>query len=231
MSIRRVDEVDDLVPVRVVLASVFDKSGLEELAHGLVEHCPDVRIVSTGGTYRRLQQVFGDDAGKYVMPVTGFTGAPETEGGLVKTLSREVSLGLLTETYSVAHQEDLKREGVIPIDVVACNLYPFSDVVAKPKTTPEDARGNIDIGGPTMIRSAAKNHLRCVSMVDPGDYGEFIDELKIHGGRTSFGFRFRCYQKALEHTAAYDTAIAKYLKEVKPEDALACFGTVHNKAE
>ncbi len=229
MSIRKVSEVDDLVPVKVVLASVFDKSGLEELATGLVELCPDVKIVSTGGTYGKLQQIFGEDTGKYVAPVTEFTGAPETEGGLVKTLSREVSLGLLTETYSAAHQEDLKREGVQPIDVVACNLYPFSYVVAKTETTPEGARGNIDIGGPTMIRSAAKNHLRCVSMVNPADYAEFLEELKTHEGRTTFGFRFRCYQKAMEHTAAYDTAIAKYLKEVTPEQALACFETVHNK--
>ncbi|MBW2972489.1 hypothetical protein KY359_05625 [Candidatus Woesearchaeota archaeon] len=228
MSIRSVTEIDNLVPVRVVLASVFDKSGLEELVPSLVEHCPDVRIISTGGTYKALQQILGEEADRYVMPIEMFTGAPETEGGLVKTLSREKSLALLTETYCAAHQNDLKRENIKPIDVVVCNLYPFADVVANPEVTPEMARGNIDIGGPNMVREAAKNFLRCASIVDPADYRMLLDELETNEGAMSLAFRLHCMKKAFDHVATYNRAIAEYFAKVTPEQVLACYERVHD---
>ncbi|NQU78907.1 hypothetical protein HQ545_04005 [Candidatus Woesearchaeota archaeon] len=234
MSIREVTEIDDLVPVNVILASVFNKSGLEALVPGVIEHCSGVQFVSTGGTYGAIKNILedgGHSADDYVMPIEKFTGAPETEGGLVKTLSREKSLALLSETYCESHQNDLKQEGVIPIDVVIGNLYPFQNVVIKNYGQPEKARGNIDIGGPNMIREAAKNFIRCVSIVDPEDYTHFLEELKENNGRTSLDFRLHCMKKAFDHVASYNTAIADYFADVTPKAIRACYKTVHNRGE
>jgi phosphoribosylaminoimidazolecarboxamide formyltransferase/IMP cyclohydrolase len=230
MAIRGVSEIDDRVAVKHVLASVFDKSGLEILVPGLLDRCPGVKIISTGGTYSALQKLLGDEAERYVMPVEQFTHSPETEGGLVKTLSREKSLALLTETYCAAHQNDLRTAGVPPIDVVICNLYPFAEVVAKPDVTPEMARGNIDIGGPNMLREAGKNFLRCASIVDPADYFVLLDELRKNDGAMTLAFRLRCMRKAFDHVARYDRAIADHFADVAPEQALACYATVHNQS-
>jgi phosphoribosylaminoimidazolecarboxamide formyltransferase/IMP cyclohydrolase len=231
MAIRGVSEIDELVHVKHVLASVFDKSGLEILVPGLLARCPGVKIISTGGTYSALQKILGEDAEKYVTPIEKFTRNPETEGGLVKTLSREKSLALLAETYCAAHQNDLRTAGVPPIDVVICNLYPFAEVVAKPDVTPEMARGNIDIGGPNMLREAGKNFLRCASIVDPADYFVLLDELRQNEGTMTLAFRLRCMKKAFDHVARYDRAIADHFANVTPEQVLGCYDTVHRKAE
>ncbi len=227
MSMRVVEEIDDLVPVKVVLASVFDKTGLEELIPGMIAQCPGIKVISTGGTYGKIEEIVGSDAHTYLQPIEAFTGAPETEGGLVKTLSRKKSLALLTETYCESHQHDLKKENVAPIDVVIGNLYPFADVVSGNDVTPELARMNIDIGGPNMVREAAKNFHRCAAIVDPGDYGTFLDELKNNNGAMGLDFRLACMKKAFDHIATYNRAIADYFKEIGSDQVRACYSKVH----
>jgi len=211
-----VTKIDDLVPVRNALISVSDKAGLEGFVPELLKICPKVRILSTGGTFDKLKELLGAKAGKRLLQVSDYTGQPETQGGLVKTLDFKIYLGLLTETYNKAHQGDLKRTKAAPIDMVVVNLYPFQATVAKPGVTLEEARANIDIGGPCMIRASAKNYLRVASVVDPADYKKILAELKKNGGKTSLKLRFGLARKAFAHTADYDAAIAAFLGKQDP---------------
>ena len=223
MSINTVERIDDQVPVRHVLISVSDKTGLETFIPALREACPGLRIFSTGGTYGRIQSILGGDAADHLTQVSDYTGQPETQGGLVKTLDFKIYLGLLTETYNEAHQGDLKRTAAVPIDMVVVNLYPFQQTVAQTGVTVEDARGQIDIGGPCMIRAAAKNFIRVAPVVDPGDYERIAGDLGRNAGRTSLALRFALAQKAFGHTAAYDRAIADYLGARTAQDAAGCY--------
>ena len=169
-----VEKIDDAVMVRHVLVSVSDKSGLEDLVQELVQINPDINIFSTGGTYNRIKEILGGKSESCLTQVSEYTGQPETQGGLVKTLDFKIYLGLLTETYNDAHRQDLKRTGAVPMDMVVVNLYPFEKTVEKHGVTVEEARANIDIGGPCMIRAAAKNYIRVASVVDPTDYNRII---------------------------------------------------------
>ena len=215
MAMNMVSQIDDRVSVKHVLISVSDKSKLEAFVPGLLAANPDLRIYSTGGTFARLQGILGDRADGCLTPVAEYTGQPETQGGLVKTLDFKIYLGLLTETYNDAHQSDLNRTGAVPIDMVVVNLYPFEQTVANRGVTFEAARGNIDIGGPCMIRASAKNFIRVAAVVDPGDYSRIADELAAAKGCTSLAMRYRLAQKAFAHTAAYDAAIAEYLMKTE----------------
>lgn len=212
MAINIVETIDDRVKVNQILVSVSDKTGLDAFIPALTGINPDIRILSTGGTYARIAQILGDKAGSLLTRVSEYTGQPETQGGLVKTLDFKIYLGLLTETYNPAHRADLERTGARHIDMVVVNLYPFSRTVAKPGVTVEEARGNIDIGGPCMIRASAKNFIRTAPVVDPSDYGGIIEGLKANGGCTTLEMRSKLARKAFAHTAAYDEAIAAYLK-------------------
>jgi phosphoribosylaminoimidazolecarboxamide formyltransferase/IMP cyclohydrolase len=211
MAMNIVEKIDDRIHVKHALISVSDKSGLEAFVPRLLSINPDMRIFSTGGTFARLREILGSSADDCLMQVADYTGQPETQGGLVKTLDFKIYLGLLTETYNDAHQSDLQRTGAVPIDLVVVNLYPFRETVAKAGITPEQARGNIDIGGPCMIRAAAKNFIRVAAVVDPADYGRVADEMAGAGGSIPLALRYRLARKAFAHTAAYDTAIAGYL--------------------
>jgi len=211
MSINVVERIDDRVKVRHVLVSVSDKQGLERFIPELVRVNPELRIFSTGGTFSHIQTLLGDAAGRHLTQVSDYTGQPETQGGLVKTLDFKIYLGLLTETHNPAHQADLQRTAAVPIDMVVVNLYPFRETIAKAGVTPEQARGNIDIGGPCMIRASAKNFIRVASVVDPADYPAIVSELAAHQGALPLAARFRLAQKAFAHTAEYDRAIADYL--------------------
>ena len=212
MSVNVVHDADRWVKVQNVLLSVSDKAGLEALVPGLVSVNPDVRLYSTGGTFTALQKILGsDDARKRLTQVFDYTGQPETQGGLVKTLDFKIYLGLLTEKYNDAHQADLRRTSAVAIDMVVVNLYPFKETVARAGVTVEEARSNIDIGGPCMVRASAKNYLRVASVTDPNDYPALVATLKKNGGRLDIAFRFDLARKAFAHTAAYDTAIAKFL--------------------
>jgi len=223
MSINVVARVDDLVKVRNILVSVSDKSGLEQFIPELVEMNPEIRIFSTGGTYGRISEILGGSDESRLMQVSDFTGQPETQGGLVKTLDFKIYLGLLTETYNDAHQEDLKRTGGVPIDMVVVNLYPFKETISKPDVTVEQARGNIDIGGPCMIRASAKNCIRVASVVDPADYGNILAVLKAHQGSTNLDLRFQLARKAFDHTAVYDRTIADFLVSKEINDVKNCY--------
>ncbi len=223
MSINVVAKIDDRVPVRHVLVSVSDKGGLEGLVSKLTTINPDIKIFSTGGTFGRIRDILGESAGRHLTQVSDYTGQPETHGGLVKTLDFKIYLGLLTETYNDAHQDDLKRTTSVPIDMVVVNLYPFRQTVAKPDVTVEVARGNIDIGGPCMIRAAAKNFIRVASVVDPSDYTTILTELEKNQGATTLDLRFRLAQKAFAHTADYDRAIAEFLGGKRAGDAARCY--------
>jgi phosphoribosylaminoimidazolecarboxamide formyltransferase/IMP cyclohydrolase len=223
MSINVVERIDDRVKVRHVLASVFDKSGLEEFIPELLRVNPEIKFFSTGGTYAKIKAILGDASGSCLTQVSDYTGQPETQGGLVKTLDFKIYLGLLTETYNDAHNEDIRRTGSTHIDMVVGNLYPFEDTIAKPDVTVEMARGNIDIGGPCMIRASAKNYLRVASVVDPSDYKAILSEMKANDGSISLKLRYRLAQKAFAYTAAYDRTIAEFLSAKTFEEVKECY--------
>ena len=210
MSLNIVKEIDNRVQVRNVLMSVSDKTGLEAFVPALVKACPGVKIYSTGGTYAKVKEILGDKAEGTLVAVSDYTGQPEMQGGLVKTLDFKIYLGLLGEHYNEAHQADLKRTGAVEIDMVVGNLYPFQQTVAKEGVTPEMARTNIDIGGPCMVRASAKNYLRVASVTDPLDYPAIAQELESRGGTLGLDTRFRLMKKAFTHTAEYDTAISRF---------------------
>jgi phosphoribosylaminoimidazolecarboxamide formyltransferase/IMP cyclohydrolase len=219
MQLNRVNKIDNYVSVKNVLISTADKSGLDYLAAELVKINPDVRIFSTGGTYSLLSQILGPAHSGALKRVSDYTGQPEMQGGLVKTLDFKIYLGLLSEKYNDSHQADLQRTGAVEIDMVVVNLYPFNETINKTGVSPEDARANIDIGGPCMLRASAKNYLRVASVCNPDDYSAVIEELNNNNGALSFGFRYKLARKTFKHTAEYDNAIASYLSTVDEQQA------------
>jgi phosphoribosylaminoimidazolecarboxamide formyltransferase / IMP cyclohydrolase len=188
--------------VKRALLSVSDKSGLIDFATGLARL--GVALLSTGGTYRALQE-----AGIAVTEVSQHTGFPEMMDGRVKTLHPIIHGGILGRR---GIDDDVMAEhGIAPIDLVVVNLYPFSATVARPDCSLADAIENIDIGGPTMLRAAAKNHADVAVVVNPSDYAAILAELQAHDGALGGATRFDLAVKTFEHTAAYDAAIANYL--------------------
>lgn len=218
-----VTQIDDAVKIDTVLVSVSDKTGLETFIPGLVDRNPQITILSTGGTYAKIKEILGERAGGCLTQVSDYTGQPETQGGLVKTLDFKIYLGLLTETYNAAHQDDLKRTEALSIDMVVVNLYPFKETISKPDVTCENARGNIDIGGPTMIRASAKNFIRVASVVDPGDYAGILESMTAGNGALNLEKRFELAKKAFEHTAVYDRTIADYLAKRSFDQVKGCY--------
>lgn len=186
------------------LISVSDKTGVVELSKTLVGY--GVEILSTGGTAKLLRE-----AGLTVMDVSEFTGFPEMLDGRVKTLHPKVHGGLLGIRSNPEHQAKMQEHGIQPIDLVVVNLYPFEATVAKPDCNLEDAIENIDIGGPTMLRSAAKNNRDVTVLVDSKDYQLVLDEMAASGGAVSEKTNFRLAVKVYQHTAAYDGAISNWL--------------------
>lgn len=223
MALNIVEKIDGGVNIKHVLASVSDKNGLDQLIPGLVEANPDVMIYSTGGTFKAISDILGDKAETNLTAVSAYTGQPEMQGGLVKTLDFKIYLGLLSETYNEAHVDDLARVNAVPLDMVIVNLYPFKQTVADPNVTPEQARTNIDIGGPCMVRASAKNYLRVASVTDPADYAKILDELKANDGQLSLATRFELMKKAFAHTAEYDTAIAGFFGSKSLDSVEGCY--------
>lgn len=220
-----VDRIDNQVKISTMLVSVSDKTGLEDFIPGMLAANPDLLILSTGGTFGKIKEILGDKAEGCLKQVSDYTGQPETQGGLVKTLDFKIYLGLLTETYNPAHQDDLKRTAALPIDMVVVNLYPFSETIAKAGVTVENARGNIDIGGPTMIRASAKNFIRVASVVDPASYPAILDKVKAQGGCLTLADRYELSKKAFEHTAVYDRTIADFLGAQAMSQVQSCYET------
>ncbi len=211
MALNRVSKIDNSVKIKNVLISVSDKNNIETLIHGLVKVNPEVNIFSTGGTFTKIKEILGDNWAKNLRAVSDFTGQPEMQGGLVKTLDFKIYLGILSETYNEHHREDLKRTEGVALDMLVVNLYPFKETIAKDGVTVEDARANIDIGGPCMLRASAKNYLRVASVSNPDMYNDIVKELETNSGSLSLDRRFKCAQASFTHTASYDTAISEFL--------------------
>ena len=189
--------------MKTALISVSDKTGVLDLARALADL--GFRLLSTGGTARMLS-----DAGLAVTEVAQYTGFPEILDGRVKTLNPRIHAGLLARRDSAEHMAALAQHQIDPIDVLVVNLYPFEQTVARPDCGFDEAIENIDIGGPAMLRAAAKNHGSVAVVVDPTDYATVIDELRTHGSVGS-ATRFRLARKVFAHTARYDGAIGNYL--------------------
>ena len=210
MPFNHVSRIDDRVPVRNAIVSVYDKIGLPDLARGLVESCPGIRIYSTGGTLSALRTILGPAAERILVSMEDYTGQPEMKGGLVKTLDWRIYLGLLSEPYDPEHAADRARSGAVAFDLVVGNLYPFGSVSSASGPF-EAARQNIDIGGPCMLRAAAKNFLRVAGVCDPGDYAAVLGELRETGGMLGLATRARLARKVFDTTSRYDAAIAAFL--------------------
>ena len=192
----------DLVPVRRALISLSDKTGLDELAAGLARH--GVEIVSTGGTAAKLRE-----NGASVRDISDLTGFPEIMDGRVKTLHPKVHGGLLGVRDNPEHAASMEEHGITPIDLVVVNLYPFLNTVTSGADRATIIE-NIDIGGPSMVRSAAKNHAHVAIVTDPADYAALLTELDTYGGSTTIELRKKLAAKAFALTAAYDSTISQW---------------------
>jgi len=189
------------------VVSVSSKEGLSELALFLKES--GVEILSTGGTKKFL-----DGIGVNPVEVSAYTGFPEIMDGRVKTLHPKIHGGILNIRDNAEHQKAMESLGIKHIDMIVVNLYPFKEVVSKGCTF-EEAIENIDIGGPSMIRAAAKNYKYVAVVVDPADYGKVIEDMRAHNGETSEELRFYLAKKVFAPTSDYDQAITSYLSGVK----------------
>jgi phosphoribosylaminoimidazolecarboxamide formyltransferase/IMP cyclohydrolase len=208
--------VNEIKDIRTALISVSDKRNIEEFATQLIEL--GIEILSTGGTAKQLQKL-----GIAVTEVADYTGFPEMMDGRVKTLHPKVHGGILARRPQ--DNEVMQAHGIKPIDLVVVNLYPFEQTIAKPDCTLADAIENIDIGGPTMVRAAAKNHRDVAIVVDPNDYARIIEAL----GNNSLDavLRYSLATKAFAHTAAYDNAISEYLSAQIRDDEFPANVQIH----
>ncbi len=202
--------------IKQALISVSDKAGVAEFARGLADF--GVALLSTGGTAKLLR-----DAGLKVTEVADYTGFPEMLDGRVKTLHPRIHAGLLARRDLPEHVAAMQKAGIAGIDLVVVNLYPFTQTIARPDCTLADAIENIDIGGPAMLRSAAKNHEHVAVVTDPADYAELLKEMNSASSALGAETRFRLACKAFSHTAAYDSAISNYLTALQPDGSRAAF--------
>lgn len=193
--------------IRRAIISVTDKAGIVDLARALNEM--DVQILSTGGTARVIRE-----GGVPVTDISDYTGFPEMMDGRVKTLHPKVHGGLLGLRNNPDHVKVMKENGIENIDLVIVNLYQFENTVAKEGVTLEEAIENIDIGGPSMLRSSAKNYQDVTVVVDPEDYDIVLKEMKENQGETLLSTRFRLAKKVFKLTHHYDGAISRYLEAV-----------------
>ncbi len=192
--------------IQRAIISLSDKSGILEFAKQLQSF--GVEFLSTGGTAKMLRE-----NGLKVMDVSEYTGFPEMLDGRVKTLHPKVHGGLLGIRDNPAHASKMKEHGIKEIDMVVVNLYPFEATIAKPSCTLEEAIENIDIGGPSMLRAAAKNYPYVTVIVDPSDYKPILEEMKKSGGAVSKETNFRLAKKVFKLTSNYDKAISTYLEK------------------
>ncbi len=195
--------------IKRAIVSVSDKTDIVEFVKELSDL--GIEILSTGGTAKILKE-----NGINVIEISSYTGFPEIMDGRVKTLHPKIHGGILALRDNEEHIKTMEKLGIKPIDMVVVNLYPFEKTVEKSNVTFEEAIENIDIGGPTMIRAAAKNFKFVVVIIDPEDYKKVLEELKVNGD-VSYSTRLYLAQKVFERMSKYDYAIAKYLREVKNE--------------
>ncbi len=230
MSIREnTHQIIDLITPQHILISVFDKNGLEGLVKGILQNNPHSRFYSTGGTGKKILEILGNQSAANYISVEDLTGAPEMEGGLIKTLHPKIHAGLLAERGNPAHEEylykTLAQDGSMPgvyFDIFVGNLYPFKSVIAKEETTSETARVNIDIGGPAMTMAAAKNWHGIAVLSSAAQYEGFMQSLKNQNSSTNLKQRFELATQAMKSIGEYRTAIGNYFsaldfeKDVKP---------------
>ncbi len=195
-----------MAKIQRAIISLSDKAGIVEFAQSLQGF--GVEILSTGGTAKVLRE-----KGLRIKDVSEYTGFPEMLDGRVKTLHPKIHGGLLGIRDNPAHAEQMKEHGIKAIDMVVVNLYPFEETVAKPSCTLEEAIENIDIGGPSMLRAAAKNYPYVTVIVDPADYKPILEEMKKAGGSVSKETNFRLAKKVYRLTSQYDQAIYQYLEK------------------
>jgi phosphoribosylaminoimidazolecarboxamide formyltransferase/IMP cyclohydrolase len=189
------------------IISVTDKTGIVDFARSLSGFGVD--ILSTGGTARALR-----DGGVHVTDISDYTGFPEMMDGRVKTLHPKVHGGLLGLRQNPEHVKMMNEHGIKPIDMVVVNLYQFEKTVAREGVTLDEAIENIDIGGPSMLRSSAKNFKDVTVIVDPADYERVLEEMKSTGGETTVKTRFELAKKVFQLTHQYDGAISRYLEKI-----------------
>ena len=211
----------DLVPARRALISLSDKSGLDELATGLARH--GIELVSTGGTAAKLRE-----SGAQVRDISDLTGFPEMMDGRVKTLHPKVHGGLLGVRDNAEHAAAMEKHEIAPIDLVVVNLYPFLNTVMSGADR-DTIIENIDIGGPSMVRSAAKNHAHVAIVTDPADYAALLAELDAQGGSTSLQLRKKLAAKAYALTAAYDSTISQWFAFADQHDRWPDTWTIASK--
>ena len=193
-------------PIKRALLSVSDKSGIVELARQLT--AMGVEILSTGGTASLMRE-----GGVAVIPISDYTGFPEMMDGRIKTLHPKVHGGILGKRDDAGHRDAMEKYGIIPIDLVVINLYPFEATIARSDCTLAEAIENIDIGGPAMLRSAAKNYGDVTVVVHPADYDLVLEEMKANDGAVTLKTRQRLSRDAFAMTSSYDTLISKYLSD------------------
>jgi len=193
--------------IKRAIISVSNKQDVVEFARDL--NTMGIEILSTGGTAKALRE-----GGIPVKEVSDYTGFPEMLEGRVKTLHPKIHGGLLSRRSNPKDMEEIKKHGIDTIDMVVVNLYPFEETIAKRDVIFDEAIENIDIGGPTMLRSASKNFQDVVVVVDPSDYGRIIKEMKVTKGDVSYKTRLELAKKVFRHTSKYDATIAEYLTKV-----------------
>ncbi|MDN4525206.1 bifunctional phosphoribosylaminoimidazolecarboxamide formyltransferase/IMP cyclohydrolase [Fictibacillus fluitans] len=209
--------------IKRALVSVSNKEGLVPFVQALAEQ--GVEVISTGGTSKALQE-----AGVKVTGISEVTGFPEIMDGRVKTLHPMIHGGLLAVRGNESHVQQMEENGISPIDLVVVNLYPFKETIAKPNVAFEDAIENIDIGGPSMLRSAAKNHAYVTVVVDPADYSKVLEEVQ-QNNQVSDETRKKLAAKTFRHTAAYDALIAEYLTNMVEEENPESYTVTYEKKQ
>jgi phosphoribosylaminoimidazolecarboxamide formyltransferase / IMP cyclohydrolase len=207
--------------IKQALISVSDKTGLLDLARVLCQS--GISIISTGGTAKLLQK-----ENIPVVEISDYTGFPEILDGRVKTLHPKVHAGILARNDIPEHAATLKKAGIADIELVIVNLYPFTRTIAQPDCSLEDAIENIDIGGPAMVRAAAKNYKKVTVITDPADYPLLLNEIAANQGEISLSSRFRFACKAFSHTAIYDGAISNYLTAINDDESRNAFPAALN---
>jgi phosphoribosylaminoimidazolecarboxamide formyltransferase / IMP cyclohydrolase len=227
MAFNSVKRAEDLVAARRVLVSTYDKAGLPELVLGMASACPGISFYSTGGTYEALAKALSSlpsGAKASLIKVSDYTGQPEMKGGLVKTLDWKIYLGLLAEPGDADHEADLERAHAVAFDMVIANLYPFAEAAADSGAAPENLRQRIDIGGPSMIRAAAKNYLRVASVSSPSQYGSLLAELKAQGGKICLETRRRLAAEAFGLISRFDAIVSSRLAGLDSGAVAAAYG-------
>lgn len=217
---------EDLVRVRNAIVSTADKRGLAEFAVRLVEINPQVRFYATGGTYSVVREALGAKAAQRVVEMNRYTTQPVTHAGLARTIDFKIYIGLLADPFNHVHVLDVSSAGAAFFDMVISNVHLHSNLAAAGEPNVEEARSNIDIGGPGMIRAGVRNFLRVAVVSDPDDYGRVLDHLKDHGGATSLEMRLDLARKAFRLLSRNDAAIADYLDRLDIDAVKAAYEEV-----